>query len=111
MTSVPQLPQYTPSAGAPEYAAEPQEDELRLAFVDFVPAATQQVPFECRSGDISMILRDQEPGIKFPTYAQNAIVRGQVSVVESDILSVILEVSGKWYCCCCLFISRAGCLL
>lgn len=89
------LPLYTPSiARAPSYAAEPPNGEQRLAHTTRSRVA-QPVPqgsFTTRTGNIIIILKEQEPKVTTPTFGRNAVIRGEVQVQEESVLLVSLKV-------------------
>jgi hypothetical protein len=88
------LPQYTLSTGAPSYAAEPQRNELRLEYVEFVPPVpSQSVPFKCHSDGVTVVFHGQEPNVKSPIYSQNETIKGEVQFIDNAIFSVVLKVS------------------
>ncbi len=91
------LPSYSPSGASPDYVAEPSEGERRLDFVAR-PHVTERPhgTFTKKIRKITVSLHDQEEGVDIPTYARNAIVRGQLQLDDAEnILSVAVKVSPR----------------
>ncbi|PSR78170.1 hypothetical protein PHLCEN_2v7502 [Hermanssonia centrifuga] len=91
------LPSYSPSGASPDYVAEPSEGERRLDFVAR-PHVTERPhgTFTKKIRKITVSLHDQEEGVDIPTYARNAIVRGQLQLDDAEnILSVSVKLEGR----------------
>ncbi|KAJ7722924.1 hypothetical protein B0H16DRAFT_344673 [Mycena metata] len=89
------LPPYSPPPAVPSYSPEPAHDEQT---VEHTPRAhshpTGNYIKQC--GHDAVVLAEQDPHAKFPTYGRNATINGFVSLEDRETVSdVVLKIKGK----------------
>ncbi|ESK89613.1 hypothetical protein Moror_8649, partial [Moniliophthora roreri MCA 2997] len=91
-------PQYTPSLRSPSYSEDPMRGEITLAST-LRPSSirrTSSGTFSKDFGNISLNLERQDSTTTIPTYPQNGLVAGSITVKEPrSVLQVRLKFVGK----------------
>ncbi|KAJ6584092.1 hypothetical protein DFH09DRAFT_1144256 [Mycena vulgaris] len=88
------LPLYSPSTPSPSYSQDPACDETRLE--SSLRTGRRPLPtgiFTKAYGSVTIVLFDQEPSARVPSYRKQASVRGTL-ILEQDV-SNICEVTAK----------------
>lgn len=87
------VPSYTPSPPSPRYSSELLPGEHTVEFT----RASSLLPsgvYRRITDRLTIVLRDQHPGSVYPTYGQNEVIRGEVTLNMNtgDLTSVMLRV-------------------
>jgi hypothetical protein len=79
-------PSYSPSVTpVPSYTTEPHDDEEILeTVVRSHSPPTPRGQFTVKAGNITLTLHEQEFGAGIPTYRQNALLRGDITIAISN---------------------------
>ncbi|KAJ7791227.1 hypothetical protein B0H14DRAFT_2936571 [Mycena olivaceomarginata] len=91
-------PYYSPPPPPPCYSQDPADDETRI---DFSPRNRRRSPpsgiFTKACGSSTVILFNQEPNIRVPSYCQHGPIRGSLIIEEdtSQIREVVAKLEGR----------------
>lgn len=94
----PEPPSYIDSASLPSYSCQLTNGERRLDYTPRPQAARSQHSgvYIKNSGDLSVILNDQEENITIPAFGRRAVISGTVLLSErrlDSIREIVLRVS------------------
>ncbi|KAF7364905.1 hypothetical protein MVEN_00361000 [Mycena venus] len=91
-------PCYSPPKPPPCYSQDPASDETRL---DFVPRNGRRLLpagiFTKACGSVTIVLLDQEPNTRVPSYRQHGLIRGSLIIEQdaSEIREVVAKLEGR----------------
>ena len=93
-----ELPSYTDSASLPSYSYQLTSGEQRLDYTPHPQAARlrQTAVYIKKSGDLSVVLNDQEENIAIPVFGRRAVINGIVLLSQrrlDSIREIVLKAS------------------
>ncbi|KAF9492018.1 hypothetical protein BDN71DRAFT_1509816 [Pleurotus eryngii] len=98
LVSISPLPEYSPSSPAPEYSDELLLGEERLEHTPR-PDRLRPTPtgvFVKKAGRTSIVLNEQEDGVRIPSYGRHAVVSGAVCLENPSIVEeVTVKLDGR----------------
>ncbi|KAJ8691214.1 hypothetical protein PTI98_010811 [Pleurotus ostreatus] len=98
LVSISPLPEYSPSSPAPEYSDELLLGEERLEHTPR-PDRLRPTPtgvFVKKAGRTSIVLNEQEDGVRVPSYGRHAVVSGAICLENPSIVEeVTVKLDGR----------------
>jgi len=86
------LPQYSITGPAPDYSFEPACGERTLQQTPSSIRPTTETTFIRKSGSITVVLHNQEDGVRMPSYGRAALIAGSLLFDSNDsICEVVLQ--------------------